>query len=126
LLVDLLAADDLAGNRLEAIFETVGDHDNAVTAGALCRLDDEVVMAFDDALEVVDFLFRGNDPVQLGHMDAGGDGTFLGEDLVIDDGVQVPFVVLQHVIRIAPVDTHDALGFQGLPAFDQTEHGINP
>src|SRR5690606_17024357 len=126
LVLDVLVADDLARDGLEAALELVGDHQNAVTTGTLRRLDHEVAAVADDLVELLDLLFRGDDAVQLRHMDAGGDGALLGDDLVVDYGVQVPLVVLQHVVRIAPVDPHDAFGVKGLPRLPQADHGFNP
>src|SRR5690606_2223307 len=42
--LDLVVADDLAGYRAIATFVAVADHQDAVTAGALGRLDDEVLV----------------------------------------------------------------------------------
>ena len=126
LLLQLLVADDLAGHRLETVFEAVGDDHDAVTAGALRRLDDEIGAPGDDLVELVDAFLGVDDAVQFRHIDAGLDGPLLGDDLVVDDRVQVPFVVLQHVVRVASVDAHDALGFKGLPRLDQAEHGLSP
>ncbi len=126
LMLDLLVADDLAGDSLVAAFEAVGDHQDAVAAGALRRLDHEVVALADDLVELVDLLLGGNDPVHLGYVDPRLDGALLGDDLVVDDRVQVPLVVLQHVVRVASVDAHDPFGFKGFPRLDQAEHGLSP
>src|SRR5690606_11871954 len=114
LLLDLLVADDLAGDRFVAVLEAVGDYQDAVTAGPLGRLDHEVRAVADDLAQLVDAFFRVDHAVHFRHVNAGGDGPFLGDDLVIHDRIQVALVVLQHVIRVAPVDAHDAQGFQGL------------
>src|SRR5690606_21286842 len=100
LMLQFVVGDDLAGNRAIATFETVRDHQNAVAAGALGRLDDEVLMVLDDVLELLDILFGFDNPVHFRHVDAGRDGAFLGDDLVIDDRIQVPLVVLEHVVRV--------------------------
>ncbi|MNG07361.1 hypothetical protein D3C84_906560 [compost metagenome] len=122
LMLDFLVADDLAGHRAIAALEAVGDHQNAVAASALGRFDHEVVAPANDLVEVVDFLFGGNHAIQLRHMNAGSDGALLGDDLVIDNRVQTALVVLQHVVRVAPIDAHDAPGFQGLPGLPEAEH----
>ncbi|MDT4873105.1 hypothetical protein FQZ97_1083320 [compost metagenome] len=117
---DFLMADDLAGNRSIAILETVGDDQDTVTAGALGRLDHEVRPLANDLAQLVDALFGLDHAVHFRHVDAGGDGAFLGDDLVIDDRIQVALVVLQHIVRVASVDAHDAFGFKGLPGFPET------
>src|SRR5690606_37827733 len=126
LLLDFPVADDLAGDGLVATLEAVGDHQDAIAAGTLGRLDHEVVVLADDLVELLDFLLGRDDPVQFRHMDAGLDRPLLGDDLVIDDRVQVPLVVLEYIVRVAPVDTHDAFGFKGLPRLPQADHGFNP
>ncbi|MCY1423166.1 hypothetical protein D9M71_388730 [compost metagenome] len=121
-MLDFLVADDLARDRAITVFEAIGDHQDAVTAGALGRLDDEVVALADDLAEFFDLFLGGDDPVHFRHVNAGLDRTLLGDDLVIDDRVQMALVVLEDVVRIAPVDTHDAPGLQGFPGFPETEH----
>src|SRR5690606_30143116 len=115
LLLYFLEADDSAGHRSVTAFETVGNHQNAVTPCALGGLDDEITAPADDLFELLDLLFRLDDPVHLRDVNAGLDGPFLGDDLVIDNRVQTALVVLQHVVRIAPIDAHDAFVVQALP-----------
>ncbi len=122
MVLELFVADDLAGHRAIAPLEAVGDDNDAVAAGALRRLDHEIVAPADDLVELVDFLLGGDHAIQLRHMDAGGDGAFLGDDLVIDDRVQAALVVLEHVVRVTPIDAHDAPGFQGFPGLPEAEH----
>ncbi|MNL16996.1 hypothetical protein D3C87_1380650 [compost metagenome] len=122
LVLDFLMADDPAGHRAVTPFKAVGDHQDAITASALGRFDHEVTACANDLFEIVDFLLGGNHAIQLGHMDAGGNGAFLGDDLVIDDRVQAALVVLEHVVCVAPIDPHDAPGFQGLPGLPVAEH----
>ncbi len=122
LVLDLLVADDLARHRAVAVLEAVGDHQDAVTTGALRRLDDEIAAPTNDLVELLDLFLGLDDAVHFRHMDAGRQGALLGDDLVIDDRVQVALVVLQHVVRVAPVDTHDAPGLQGFPRLDQAKH----
>ena len=122
LVLDLLMADDFAGHRAIAPFKPVGHHQDAVTAGALGGLDHEVAAPADDLVELVDFLFGGDHPVHFRHVDAGRQGPFLGDDLVIHDGVQAALVVLEHVVGITPVNAHDPPRFQGLPGLPEAEH----
>ncbi|MNY20342.1 hypothetical protein D3C86_1538160 [compost metagenome] len=121
-MLKLFMGKDLARHRAIAALETVGNHDDAVTASALGRFDHKVVAPADDLVEFVDFLLGGDHAVQLRHVNAGRDGAFLGDDLVIDNRVQAALVVLEHVVRVAPVDAHDAPGFQGLPGLPEAEH----
>ncbi|MNP21212.1 hypothetical protein D3C76_1138220 [compost metagenome] len=121
-MLDFLMADDLAGDGAVAFFKAVGNYQNAITAGPLGRLDDEIAAPADDLVELLDFLLRGNDPVHLRHVNAGLERTLLGDDLVIDDGVQTALVVLEDVVRVAPVDAHDAPGLEGLPGLPEAEH----
>ncbi|MNC52516.1 hypothetical protein D3C75_1018650 [compost metagenome] len=122
LVLDFLMADDLARHCAVAVLEAVGDYQDAVTAGALRRLDDEIAATADDLVELLDLFFGLDDAVHFRHMDAGRQCALLGDDLVVDDRVQVALVVLQHVVRVAPVDTHDAPGLQGFPRLDQAKH----
>jgi hypothetical protein len=122
MVLEFLMVHDLAGDCAIAPLEPVGNHNDAVTARALGRFDHEVVAPADDLAEVVDFFFGRDHAVQFRHMNAGGDGAFLGDDLVIDNRVQTALVVLEHVVRVTPIDPHDAPGFQGLPGFPEAEH----
>src|SRR5450830_439187 len=122
LMLDFLMADDLAGHRAIAPLKAVGDDEDAVTAGALGRLDHEVAAPANDLVELVDFLLGGYRPVHFRHVDAGRQGPFLGDDLVIHDRVQAALVVLEHVVGVTPVDAHDAARFQGLPGLPEAEH----
>src|SRR5450830_567796 len=122
LMLDFLMADDLAGHRAIAPLKAVGDDEDAVTAGALGRLDHEVAAPANDLVELVDFLLGGDHPVHFRHVDAGRQGPFLGDDLVIHDRVQAALVVLEHVVGVTPVDAHDAARFQGLPGLPEAEH----
>jgi len=126
LMLDLVVAKHLPRHGLVATLEAVGDHQNAVTAGTLRRLDDEIVVVADDVLELLDIPLSLDHPVHFRHVDARLDGALLGDDLVVDDRIQMPLVVLEHVVRITPVDAHDAFGFKGLPRLDQAEHGLSP
>ncbi len=97
--------------------EAVGDHHDAAAAGALRRLDDEIVVLADDLVELVDAFLGLDDAVHLRHVDAGLERAFLGDDLVVHHRIQVPLVVLQDVIGIASVDAHHAFRGQVFPVF---------
>ena len=122
LMFDFFVADDLARHGAKAVFEAVSNHQDAIAARALCGLDHEVRAATDDVIEFLDFFLGGDHPVQLRHINAGGNGALFGDDLVIHNRVQAAFVVLEYVVRIAPIDAHDALGFQGLPGLPEAKH----
>ncbi len=121
-MLDFLVAHDLARYRAVTVLEAVGDHQDAVTAGTLGRLDDEVAAPADDLVQLVDLLLGLDDAVHFRHMDTGRQGALLGDDLVVDDRVQAALVVLEHIVRVAPVDAHDAPGLQGFPGLDQAKH----
>src|SRR5690606_30635106 len=106
--VDLVVADDPARSRAIASFGPVAHQPDAVTAVPLGRLDDEVLVVLHQLGDLADVLFGINDAVQVGHVDLGGDGPFLGQDLVIDHRIQVPLVVLEHIVGVATVDAHHA------------------
>ena len=122
LMLDLFMADDLARDGAKTVFEAVRNHQNAVTACTLGRLDHEVAAITDDVIELFDFFFGGNHAVHFRYVNTGLDSAFLGDDLVIHDRIQTAFVVLEYVVRIAPIDAHDAPGFQGLPGLPEAEH----
>ena len=119
---DFIVTDDLARHCTKTIFETVGDHQNAVAARTLCGLDHEVVTATNDVVEFFDFFLGGDHPVHFRYVNPRLDGALLGNDLVIHNRIQAALVVLEYVVRIAPIDAHDASGFQGLPGLPEAKH----
>ncbi|MCY1447856.1 hypothetical protein D9M71_644950 [compost metagenome] len=121
-MLDFLVADDPPGDRLVAVLEAVGDDQDAVTAGALRRLDDEIAAPANDLVKLIDLFLGLDDAVHFRHMDAGRQCALLGDDLVVDDRVQAALVVLQHIVRVTSVDPHDAAGLQGFPRLDQAKH----
>src|SRR5690606_6567885 len=68
-MLDLVMADDLARYRAITPLVAVTDNHDAVTAGALRRLDDEVLVAFNQFAELADILFAIDDAVHFRHVD---------------------------------------------------------
>ena len=123
--LQLLGADHTTGRTPVVALEAVGDHHDAIAAGALGRLDHEVAVGLDNALELTDALLGINDAVHVRHLDAGVQGQLLGADLVVHQRVQAPVVVGQHIVAVALVDAHHATAAQGPPGAD-SEHQRPP
>src|SRR5690606_11131481 len=88
----------------------LGDDEDALTAAAVGRLDDEIGTALDDTDEVLRIVYRTYHPIQFRYRDARRHGQPFGLYLVIYTAVQCPRITGHDVSAVALIDADDAGG----------------
>ena len=105
---EIVQRHQLAGGGTPVVTEAVGNHDNAVPAGTLRRLDNKIPMPGEQRSEAGNITLGFNYPVQRRNPHAGINSTLLGQQLVIHQRIQVALVVTQDQLAVALVNPKHA------------------